>query len=103
MTKKLMFAATLLLAIISVGIATAHVADEPKIDGKWSGQIPRPNRSYDSVFEFKVDGEKLTGRVYALDTEFETVRGKVQGGSISSRIGTTQGNTTGTVCESQID
>src|SRR5437879_8141869 len=103
MTKKLMFAATLLFAVVSVGIATAHVADEPKIDGKWSGQIPRPNRSYDSVFEFKVDGEKLTGKVYALDTEFEIVSGKVKGETISFRIGTTQGNYTGKVLGDQID
>jgi len=103
MTKKLMFAATLLLAIISIGIAAAHVADEPKIDGKWSGQIPRPNRSYDSVFDFKVDGEKLTGKVYALDTEFDIVGGKVKGNTISFRIGTTQGNYTGKVSGDQID
>ena len=103
MTKKLMIAATLLLAIVSVGIAARRLADEAKIDGKWSGQIPRPNRTYDSVFDFKVDGEKLTGKVYALDTEFDIVGGKVKGNTISFRIGTTQGNYTGKVSGDQID
>ena len=103
MTKKLMIAGTLLLAIVSAGIAATHIADEPKIDGKWSGQVPRPNRSYDSVFEFKVEGEKLTGKVYALDTEFDIVGGKVKGDTISFRIGTTQGNYSGKVSGDQIN
>src|ERR1700686_460602 len=97
MAKRFMILATLLIAIVSAGMAAGRVADEPKIDGKWSGQIPRPNRSYDSVFEFKVDGEKLTGNVYALGNEYDIVGGKVKGDTISFRIGTTQANYTGKV------
>ena len=91
MTKRIMVTALFLAALISIGYAHGHASDEPKIDGKWSGQIPRPNRSYDSVFEFKVDGEKLTGKVHALDMEWDIVGGKVKGDTISFRIGNTQG------------
>jgi hypothetical protein len=90
MTKRFTIVA-LLIALISIGVVHGRAIHEQKIDGKWSGQIPRPNQSYDSVFEFKVDGEKLTGKVYALDMEWDIVGGKVKGDTISFRIGNTQG------------
>ena len=105
MTKKLMILATLLIAIVATGLTAARVADEPKIDGKWSGQIPRPNRSYDSVFQFKAEGEKLTGKVSPkdLDQEYDIVGGKIKGDTITFRIGNTQGNYTAKVSGDQIE
>src|SRR5260221_4266586 len=103
MTKKLMILVVLLIAIGSAGLTAGRAIDEPKIDGKWSGQIPRPSQSYDAVFQFKVDGEKLTGKVNAADMEFDIVGGKVKGDMISFRIGTTQGNYSGKVSGDQID
>jgi hypothetical protein len=97
MTKRFLIAAALLVALVSTGVAGARGSDGPKIDGKWSGQIPRPNRSIDSVFDFKVDGEKLTGKAYALDMEFDIVGGKVKGDTISFKIGNTQGSYTAKV------
>lgn len=96
MTKRFTIVTLLLIALISIG-AHGRVGDEQKIDGKWSGQIPRPSRSYDSVFEFKVDGEKLTGKVYALEQEWDIVGGKVKGDMISFRVGNTQGDYTAKV------
>lgn len=97
MSRKFMMAAALLIAFVCVGIAAAQVADGPKIEGKWAGQIPRPNHNYDSVFEFKVNGEKLTGTVNAEGMEFDIVDGKVKGDTISFKVGNTQGNYTAKV------
>lgn len=92
MTKRLTVAAILFCALISIGATRGHALDDVKIDGKWSGQIPRPSRSYDAVFEFKVDGEKLTGNVHSLDMDWDIVGGKVKGDTISFKIGDTPGN-----------
>lgn len=92
MKKRFSMAAILLIALISIGGASGRSADDPKIDGKWSGQIPRPNRSYDTIFQFKVDGEKLTGKAYAAEMEFDIVGGKVKGDTISFKVGNTQGS-----------
>jgi len=87
--------ATLLAAFIHP--AAAPATDGPKIEGKWSGQIPRPSQSYDAVFEFKVSGEKLTGTVHAIGQEYEINEGKIRGDAISFTIGSTSGTYTGKV------
>jgi hypothetical protein len=97
MHRKFTMAAALLIAFVCAGIAGTRVADGPKIDGKWVGQIPRPNHNYDAVFEFKVEGEKLTGNVNSEGMDFEIVNGKVKGDTVSFRLGSTQGNYTAKV------
>ena len=103
MTKRFAITTMLLIASLSVGVAYARANDDPKIEGKWSGQIPRPSRSYDSVFEFRVNGEKLTGKVYAAEQEWDIVGGKVKGDTISFRIGNTQGDYTAKVSGDEMD
>ena len=105
MTKRLLILCGLLIAVVSAGMATARGLDEVKIDGKWSGAIPRPSRSYDCIFEFKADGEKLAGKVYSkdLDQDFDIVGGKIKGNTISFRVGGTQGNYTATLSGDEIN
>jgi|SRR5262249_34196680 hypothetical protein len=99
MGKALILAATLLLAFVYAA------ADDVKIEGKWVGQIPRPDHNYDAVFVFNVKGDKLTGTVKAaeLDNELEIVDGKVKGDTISFRIGGTSGTYTGKVSGDEIN
>ena len=99
MARKLVIFATLVLSLILGASAAIGRADGPKLDGKWSGSIPRPSHSYDSVFEFKASGDKLTGTVRSseLDQEFEIVDGKIKGDTISFRIGSTSGSYSGKI------
>lgn len=97
MARTFIMAATLLMALVCVGIAAQQATDGPKIEGKWAGQIPRPNHNYDAVFEFKVKGEKLSGTVNSEGMDFDIVDGKVKGDTISFRVGNTQGNYTAKV------
>ena len=90
MTKRIPIV-VLLIALISISAVSGPSRDDVKIDGKWSGQIPRPSRNYDAVFEFKAEGEKLTGRVYVLEQYMDIVGGKVKGDTISFHIGSTPG------------
>lgn len=92
MLRRLSIASILLITFVCVVAARAEAADGPNINGKWAGYIPRPSRNYDAVFEFKVDGEKLTGTVNAEGMDFDIVDGKVKGDMISFRVGTTPGN-----------
>src|SRR6266404_5483774 len=99
MTKRIIMAAAMLMLFVCGSLATPSTIDNAKIDGKWSGQIPRPSRSYDAVFEFKVSGEKLTGMVRSsdLDQEFEINEGKIKDDTISFKIGSTPGTYTGKI------
>src|SRR5215472_14237463 len=62
LTKKLGIAAITLIVLTCGVIAATRPAAGPDVNGKWSGGIPSPRGdSIDVTFEFKVEGEKLTG------------------------------------------
>ena len=105
MIRSFLPAATLLLAFVCAATAELRASDDVKIEGKWVGQIPRPNHNYDAEFVFNVNGEKLTGTVKAaeIDNEFEIVDGKVKGDTISFKIGSTSGTYSGKVVGDEIN
>jgi hypothetical protein len=102
MIRKIIVSAILLMTLASVAATTPRPSEGPKVDGKWVGQIPRPNQSYDAVFSFKASGEKLTGTVNAIDQEFEINDGKIKGDSVSFKIGSTAGTYSGKVSGDEI-
>jgi hypothetical protein len=74
-------AAALALLVLAV---TAFAAD---ITGKWQASAPGPDgQTMDIVFDFKVDGEKLTGTVTGAMGEMEISEGKVDGDTISFSV-----------------
>lgn len=68
-------------------IGVARSVPATNINGKWSGQIPSPNgASLEVTFEFKAQGGKLNGAVYAMGKEFPLVQGKMKDDTIFFKI-----------------
>ena len=103
MTKKLILAVTMLIALAFVALA----AD---VTGKWVGSVPgRGGQNMDTTFTFKAEGGTLTGTVSGFQgMELPISDGKVNGDSISfttsiERNGNTiKQNYTGTVAGDEI-
>src|SRR5215470_15988444 len=87
LTTKLITTAFVLL-LGSWSVVARSAPGDSKINGKWSGELPNGRDGTISItFEFKVDGEKLTGSVLAPgDKEFPLVQGKVKGDAIFFKI-----------------
>jgi hypothetical protein len=75
MSRLLYFCLMILLAA-SIGYAQ-------KIDGKWKGQMQSPNGSMDLVFNFKTDGDTLTGSVEGPMGDTPISNGKNEGKTFS--------------------
>jgi hypothetical protein len=103
MTKKLFLAVTMLFALTFVAMA----AD---VTGKWTAQVPgRGGQMMDTNFNFKQEGEKLTGTMTGFGgMEIPISEGKVAGDNISFETSIDRGgqtfkqNYTGTVAGSEI-
>lgn len=75
--KKLL-ASVMMLAALSVSALAADVA------GKWVSEMTSPDgQKRTSNFDFKVDGEKLTGTVSNARGETQIEEGKVKGDDVS--------------------
>lgn len=66
----------LLLLFVAAGVLLVSAG---KIDGKWFGKIETPNGIYELTFQYKVDGDKLTGSVSSQMGEITIQNGKVTG------------------------
>ena len=75
MKKVLLTAAIALFAVIS--------SNAEGISGKWKSTFEGPQGSMELTFNFKVDGEKLTGTVSSEMGDMEITNGKVSGNEIS--------------------
>ena len=69
----------LLTLLFTLGIA-AFAAD---ISGSWSADVPGRQGTQPTTFNFKVDGNKLTGTVTNARGETPIVDGKIDGDKIS--------------------
>lgn len=89
--------ATLLL----VGALCALAAD---INGKWTGQVARGGQTVETTFQFKVEGDKLTGTVTDPNGSLTINDGKVSGDTVSFSVETQRGKRTftGTVSGGEI-
>jgi hypothetical protein len=59
----------------------AHAAD---ITGKWTAQVPgRDGQMMEQTFDFKVDGEKLTGNVTTPRGDIAITDGSVKGDAVA--------------------
>lgn len=76
----------LLLITMLVLLATVALAADPS--GKWTAQVPgRDGQTREQVYNFKAEGDKLTGTVtFGQAGETPIADGKVNGDSISFSI-----------------
>lgn len=89
MTNRLIFVATLLVAV-------AMVAAAADITGKWTAQIPsRSGQARETTFTFKVDGDRLTGTMSGgQGRETAISDGKVSGDTVSFTVTSERGGNT---------
>jgi hypothetical protein len=72
-----------LLALVGLTLvlsATARAADPT---GTWSWKFERPERTIEVNLDLKLEGDKLTGKVYGNDRETEISDGKFENDEVS--------------------
>jgi hypothetical protein len=90
MTKRVILVITVLLVVA----VTALAAD---ITGKWVAQIPgRNGQARETTFNFKVDGDTLTGTISGRQGDIAISDGKISGDSISFAVSMERGGETRT-------
>jgi hypothetical protein len=75
----------LLALVMTVGLAmalatTAFAAD---VNGKWVGNVETPNGPIELTYEFKADGEMLTGTVASAQGSLPLNNGKIAAGVLT--------------------
>ena len=74
----------LLALVMTIGMAaTAFAAD---VTGKWVGNVETPNGPIELTYEFKAEGEALTGTVASAMGSLPLEKGKVAGDVISYSV-----------------
>lgn len=86
-----------------VSASESAVTGAAAVDGDWEGGVPRGGgRVIEARFTLHVDGEILSGNVYAVGDVFPIEKGKIAGNSIAFRIAGTQGDYSGIVDADEI-
>jgi hypothetical protein len=71
---------------VAVGILAA-VVQAADVTGKWTGQVPtRDGGTREATFNFKQDGEKLTGTMTGPQGDIELKDGAVKGDDVSFNV-----------------
>ena len=74
----------LLALVMTIGMAaTAFAAD---VTGKWVGSVETPNGPLELTYEFKAEGETLTGTVASAMGALPLDKGKVAGGVLTYQV-----------------
>jgi hypothetical protein len=71
--------AAAVLAVLAIA-ATAFAAD---VNGKWVGSVDTPNGPIELTYEFKADGETLTGSVTSAMGTVALSNGKIAGETLT--------------------
>ena len=69
-----------LVALIVFFALTASAAD---VAGTWKSSVETPNGTFESTYNFKTDGAKLTGTVTSQMGEAAITEGKIEGDKVS--------------------
>jgi hypothetical protein len=84
-----------LLALVMT-VAMSAVALAADVTGKWVGSVEGPNGPIELTYEFKADGEALTGSVSSAMGTQEISNGKVAGDVLSYDVNLEGGKITHT-------
>lgn len=71
--------AAALIAVLAIA-ATAFAAD---VNGKWVGSVDTPNGPIELTYDFKADGETLTGSVTGAMGTVALTNGKISGETLT--------------------
>src|ERR1041385_5434392 len=75
------------LLCVSFGLLAADVT------GKWTAQVPsRQGGTREQTFDFKADGDKLTGSISGRQGDIAIMDGKITGDTISFTVKMQYGN-----------
>jgi hypothetical protein len=75
------------LLVLALGAAFAVLSLAADVSGKWTAQVPgRGGETRETSFNFKVDGDKLTGTMSTPQGEVPISDGKVSGDEISFTV-----------------
>jgi opacity protein-like surface antigen len=77
-----------MMAAVAVAVATlAVVVQAADVTGKWTGAVPtRDGGTREATFNFKQDGEKLTGTMTGPQGDIELKDGAVKGDDVSFNV-----------------
>jgi hypothetical protein len=81
--KRKIFTTALLVSCFMVCLAA--IAD---LSGKWAGKIDIGGSEYPLLYNFKIDGTKLTGTALTPEGDVELTNGKTDGTTFSFSIST---------------
>ena len=71
-------------AFVLAATLVAHAAD---ITGKWTAQVPgRDGQTRETTFNFKVDGEKLTGTTTGMNGDVPITDGSIKGDTVAFNV-----------------
>jgi len=71
-------------AFVLAATLVAHAAD---ISGKWTAQVPgRDGQTRETTFNFKVDGEKLTGTTTGMNGDVPITDGSIKGDTVAFNV-----------------
>jgi hypothetical protein len=81
--RRALLALVMTLGLAMTVAATAFAAD---VNGKWVGSVETPNGPIELTYEFKADGETLTGTVASAMGSLPLNKGKVAGGVLTYEV-----------------
>jgi len=68
-------------------LAATLVAQAADISGKWTAQVPgRDGQTRETTFNFKVDGEKLTGTTTGMNGDVPITDGSIKGDAVAFNV-----------------
>jgi hypothetical protein len=75
---------TRVLSAAALAVAVVASVQAADVTGKWTAQVPgRDGQTREVTFNFKQDGEKLTGTMSGMQADIELKDGVVKGDDIS--------------------
>ena len=76
------------IKLLALLLALSSIALCADVTGKWKASFQGQNGAIEVVYDFKVDGSKLTGTVTSTRGEMPISEGKIDGNDISFTIAT---------------
>ncbi len=74
----------LLALVMTIGVAASAFAAD--VTGKWVGNVETPNGPIELTYDFKADGEALTGTVASAMGSLPLAKGKIAGGVLTYEV-----------------
>jgi opacity protein-like surface antigen len=74
----------LLAVVMTIGMAASAFAAD--VTGKWVGNVETPNGPIELTYEFKAEGEALTGTVASAMGSLPLAKGKIAGNVLTYEV-----------------